>query len=144
MAALIPRGGRYACQLSESSVRLVSPRSSHIHGFVTQETEKEIRPWLLIMFFHTFWRLFALVFGSLVNDLYFAYHGLMCFLWSVMILLNVYGWLVVWSFFNELTEVSKLEDIAHLKVRARAARLSLCRGGEMRRAPLRSDQLWAR
>ncbi|XP_043189188.1 uncharacterized protein LOC122363709 [Amphibalanus amphitrite] len=81
-----------------------------------KESEKEIRPWLLIMFFHTSWRLFALVFGSLVNDLYFAYHGLMCFLWSVMILLNVYGWLVVWSFFNELTEVSKLEDIAHLKM----------------------------
>ena len=71
------------------------------------------------MFCHTFWRLFALVFGSLVNDLYFAYHGLMCFLWSVMVLLNVYSWLVVWSFFNELTEVSKLEDIAHLKVRDR-------------------------
>ena len=68
------------------------------------------------MFCHTCWRLFALVFGSLVNDLYFAYHGLLCFLWSALLLLNVYGWLVVWSFFNELTEVSKLEDIAHLKV----------------------------
>ena len=81
-----------------------------------QETERQIRPWLLVMFGHTGWRLFALVFGSLVNDLYFAYHGLLCFIWSALILLNVYGWLVVWSFFNELTEVSKLEDIAHLKV----------------------------
>ncbi|XP_037087084.1 uncharacterized protein LOC119108702 [Pollicipes pollicipes] len=81
-----------------------------------KENEKQIRPWLLIMFFHTCWRAFAIVFASLVNDMYFVYHGLMCFIWSSMILLNVYGWLVVWSFFNELTEVSKLEDIAHLKM----------------------------
>ena len=68
------------------------------------------------MFVHTVWRLFAFVFSALVNDTYFTYHWLTCVLWSLMVPLNVYGWLVVWSMFNELTEVSRLEDIANLKV----------------------------
>lgn len=90
--------------------------SSLLLQALRQEKEKQIRPWLLVMFFHTGWRAFAIVFASLVNDMYFVYHGLMCFIWSGVIVLNVYGWLVVWSFFNELAEVSKLEDIAHLKM----------------------------
>ena len=42
-------------------------------------------------------------------------------MWAVMVPLNVYCWLVVWSMFNELTEVSRLEDIADLKVSSRSA-----------------------
>ncbi|XP_037070114.1 uncharacterized protein LOC119091429 isoform X2 [Pollicipes pollicipes] len=91
------------------------------------EDERRIRPWLLFMIFHTIWRTFAFVFSSIVNDMYFSYHGVMCFLWAVMVLLNVYGWLVVWSFFNELAEVSKLEDIAHLKLTERASSLNTTR-----------------
>lgn len=83
---------------------------------LTSEDESRIRPWLLVMFIHSSWKCFSIVYFSIVNDLYYTYHGLMCFVWSIMILFNIYSWVVVWSFFNELSEVSKLEDIAHMKM----------------------------
>ncbi|XP_043190331.1 uncharacterized protein LOC122364215 [Amphibalanus amphitrite] len=100
-----------------------------------EEYEPRIRPWLLAMLFHTVWRFFAFIFAAFVNDMYFSYHGLMCAAWAAMVPLNVYCWLIVWSMFNELTEVSRLEDIACMKMGGTLNSLptSMLSGGNSRR-----------
>lgn len=40
----------------------------------------------------------------------------MLLLWGCFTILNVYGWLLVYSLYLELSDLSKLEDLAHLRV----------------------------
>ena len=83
---------------------------------ILQELEQRIRPWLWCMLLFTGWRVFALVFASLVNDLVFGYHQAMLWLWLIFFALNAYGWLVVYSLYMELCDLTRLEDLAKLKV----------------------------
>jgi hypothetical protein len=41
----------------------------------------------------------------------------MTILWIIIISVSIYGWLVVYSLYLELSDLTKLEDLAHLRVR---------------------------
>lgn len=81
-----------------------------------KEHEKRIVPWLYCYGVFTAFRLFAFVFSSFVNDLIFAYNILMVLCWIVFSVAGVYGWLLVYSLYLELSDLTKLEDLAHLRM----------------------------
>uniref|UniRef100_A0A1A9VGF8 Uncharacterized protein n=1 Tax=Glossina austeni TaxID=7395 RepID=A0A1A9VGF8_GLOAU len=81
-----------------------------------KEYERKILPWLWTFAIFTIWRTLALLFFAIVNDLYFAYNALITFLWSVFVLISIYGLCVVYSLFLELADLTKLEDLAHLRM----------------------------
>ncbi|XP_065367794.1 uncharacterized protein pasi2 [Calliphora vicina] len=81
-----------------------------------KEYERKILPWLWTFAIFTVWRLLSLLFFAIVNDLYFAYNAVMVFMWSVFILFSILGWCVVYSLFLELVDLTKLEDLAHLRM----------------------------
>lgn len=43
----------------------------------------------------------------------------MCLLWTIIIVISVYGWIVVYSLYIELSDLTRLEDLAHLRVSIR-------------------------
>ncbi|XP_066584286.1 uncharacterized protein pasi2 [Prorops nasuta] len=81
-----------------------------------KEYEKKMVPWLYSFAVFTVFRLFAFIFFSIVNDMIFAYNILMCLLWIVFICFSIYGWLVVYSLYLELSDLTRLEDLAHLRI----------------------------
>ncbi|KAK8394080.1 hypothetical protein O3P69_006348 [Scylla paramamosain] len=81
-----------------------------------KENEMRLEPWIWCMAIFTVWRSLVIIYASIVNDMVFTYHILMCLLWILFILGNVYAWLVVHSFYHELCEVTKLEDVARVKM----------------------------
>ncbi|KAH8351101.1 hypothetical protein KR084_003785 [Drosophila pseudotakahashii] len=81
-----------------------------------KEYEKKVMPWLWTFAVFTVWRALALIFFAIVNDLYFAYNVIMVLLWSIFCLGSIYGWAVVYSLFLELVDLTKLEDLAHLRM----------------------------
>ena len=64
----------------------------------------------------TGFRFFAFLFFAIVNDLIFFYNITMTMLWIMIIAFSIYGWLVVYSLYLELSDLTKLEDLAHLRV----------------------------
>lgn len=81
-----------------------------------KEYEKKMVPWLYSFAIFTLFRLFAFIFFSIVNDMIFAYNILMCLLWIVFVCISAYGWLLVYSLYLELSDLTRLEDLAHLRV----------------------------
>ncbi|KAH8294820.1 hypothetical protein KR018_003372, partial [Drosophila ironensis] len=81
-----------------------------------KEYERKVMPWLWTFAIFTVWRALALIFFAIVNDLYFAYNVIMVLLWSIFCLVSIYGWAVVYSLFLELVDLTKLEDLAHLRM----------------------------
>eukprot|EP00099_Drosophila_melanogaster_P022413 NP_649883.1 pasiflora 2, isoform A [Drosophila melanogaster] len=81
-----------------------------------KEYERKVMPWLWSFAIFTVWRALALIFFAIVNDLYFAYNVIMVLLWTIFCVLSIYGWAVVYSLFLELVDLTKLEDLAHLRM----------------------------
>lgn len=81
-----------------------------------KEIEKSMLPWLFASAVFFIWRTFAIIFASIVNDMIFGYHVAMCLLWIMFILLGAFGWVVVYSLYLELSDLTKLEDLAHLRL----------------------------
>ncbi|XP_063230643.1 uncharacterized protein LOC134535462 isoform X2 [Bacillus rossius redtenbacheri] len=81
-----------------------------------QEHERKMLPWIYIFAVFTLFRLFAFVFASIVNDMIFGYNVAMCLLWMVFTVASAYGWLLVYSLYLELSDLTKLEDLAHLRM----------------------------
>ncbi|KAG8190709.1 hypothetical protein JTE90_004212 [Oedothorax gibbosus] len=81
-----------------------------------KEFEQKFRPWLLAMFLFTVWRLIAIFYRSIVNDLYFSYHQAMLVIWIMLCAANVFMWLIVLSNYQELADITRLEDMAKLKM----------------------------
>lgn len=81
-----------------------------------KEYEKKMIPWLYSFAIFTIFRLFAFIFFSIVNDLIFSYNIMICLFWIVFSLLTMYGWLIVYSLYIELSDLTRLEDLAHLRV----------------------------
>lgn len=73
-------------------------------------------PWLWTFAVFTIFRLLAFLFFAIVNDLIFAYNILMVLVWSVICVGSVYGWILIYSLYLELADLTKLEDLAHLRV----------------------------
>ena len=81
-----------------------------------KEYEKNMIPWLYAAGFFLAWRTFSIIFASIVNDMIFGYHIAMCLIWVAIILIGSFGWVVVYSLFLELSDLTKLEDLAHLRM----------------------------
>ncbi|XP_054281441.1 uncharacterized protein LOC128999106 isoform X2 [Macrosteles quadrilineatus] len=81
-----------------------------------KEYEHKIVPWLYVFAVFTILRFLAWLFFSIVNDLIFGYNITMCLLWAVFTALNIYGWILVYSLYLELSDLTKLEDLAHLRM----------------------------
>ncbi|XP_011707149.1 PREDICTED: uncharacterized protein LOC105462326, partial [Wasmannia auropunctata] len=81
-----------------------------------KEYEKKMVPWLYSFAIFTLFRFFAFIFFSIVNDMIFAYNILMCLLWIAFICISAYGWLLVYSLYLELHDLTRLEDLAHLRI----------------------------
>ncbi|XP_054709071.1 uncharacterized protein LOC129218773 [Uloborus diversus] len=81
-----------------------------------KEFEGKFRPWLLCMLVFTAWRAIAIFYRSVVNDLYFSYHQAMLVIWILLIAGNVFVWFIVLSNYQELADITRLEDMAKLKM----------------------------
>uniref|UniRef100_A0A6B2EE62 Uncharacterized protein n=1 Tax=Phlebotomus kandelakii TaxID=1109342 RepID=A0A6B2EE62_9DIPT len=81
-----------------------------------KEYEKRIRPWLWVFAIFIIFRTLAFLFFAILNDLIFAYNILMVLCWIVILPASVYGWLLVYSLYLELADLTKLEDLAHLRM----------------------------
>lgn len=81
-----------------------------------KEFESRMVPWLYVFGVFGLFRIFAFIFFAIVNDRIFAYNTLIVLFWTIFSGLNVYGWLLVYSLYRELNDLTKLEDLAHLRV----------------------------
>ncbi|XP_067141760.1 uncharacterized protein pasi2 [Centruroides vittatus] len=81
-----------------------------------KENERKFRHWLIAIVLFTSWRFVGTFFRSLVNDLYFSYHQAMLVIWILLMVANVFFGLVVLSNYQELSNITRLEDMAKLKV----------------------------
>lgn len=83
-------------------------------------------PWLWAYGIFLGFRFFAFLFFAIVNDLIFAYNIMMTILWIMIIAVSLYGWLLIYSLYLELSDLTKLEDLAHLRVRLNLKFYYLC------------------
>ncbi|XP_003737882.1 uncharacterized protein LOC100900661 [Galendromus occidentalis] len=90
--------------------------SAQIISALRKEQEARFRPWLYSMAAFTVWRFCAIIFRSIANDLYYAYHILMLLIWAALIAGNVFAGLVVLSNYQELSDITRLEDLARSKM----------------------------
>lgn len=81
-----------------------------------KELESRMVPWLYVFGVFTLFRIFAMIFFAIVNDRIFAYNSMIVFLWTIFSAASVYGWVLVYSLYRELRDLTKLEDLAHLRV----------------------------
>lgn len=81
-----------------------------------KELELKFKPWLLTMVGFITIRFLAIIFQSVANDLYFTYHRAILLLWIVLIPANIFALLVVYSNYQELSDITKIEDMAKLKM----------------------------
>ncbi|CAH0549471.1 unnamed protein product [Brassicogethes aeneus] len=81
-----------------------------------KEYENKMLPWLYVFGPFTVFRFLAFLFFSIVNDMIFTYNIFMCLLWTFFIIVSVYGWVLVYSLYIELSDLTKLEDLAHLRM----------------------------
>ena len=56
-----------------------------------------------------------MIFELIVNDLYYLYHQLNFVLWTLFSTINLFAYLVVLSNYQELKDLSKLQDLAKEK-----------------------------
>ena len=86
------------------------------------EKETGFKAWLISMGIFTPWRIVAWVYAFIVNDMIFAYHIIMFFVWLFFNIINVMAWMVMYSLYLELTGISQLEDMAKLKMDTMSSR----------------------
>jgi len=118
----------YVGNLHVRNSLIVCALFSLIGGFVTlitsvllvialrKEYERKVVPWLWSMGAFIVFRFLAFLLFAIVNDLYFAYNVLMVMCWVVILGGLSYGWTTVWSLYLELADLTKLEDLAHLRM----------------------------
>ncbi|KAG8037985.1 hypothetical protein G9C98_006310 [Cotesia typhae] len=81
-----------------------------------KEYEKRMVPWLYCFAAFTVFRVFAYLFFCIVNDMIFAYNIMICLLWLLFLCYSIYGWLTVYTLYIELSDLTRLEDLAHLRI----------------------------
>lgn len=97
-------------------VQVESRLNWNFSKYFQQEYERKIRPWLWSFAVFTVLRALATLFFGIVNDLIFPYNILMLLFWILSLIGCVWSWLIVYTFFVELAGLSKLEDLAQLRV----------------------------
>jgi len=80
------------------------------------EKETGFKGWLYTMAFFTPWKIVSWVFSSIVNDMIFGYHIFTFFNWAFLHVFNICAFIVIYSLYLELTGISKLEDMAKVKM----------------------------
>ena len=68
------------------------------------------------MGFLTVWKIITWVYNGIVNDPIFAYNYLMLIIWFFLNIMNVFSWLCIYSLYLELDDLTKIQDMAKLKV----------------------------
>ncbi|RWS04926.1 uncharacterized protein B4U79_06174 [Dinothrombium tinctorium] len=81
-----------------------------------KEHEIKFKHWIRAMALFIVFRVASLIFQSIANDIYFFYHQFMLIFWTLLIVVNVFMFLVVISNFQELSDITRLEDMAKLKM----------------------------
>lgn len=81
-----------------------------------KEQETAFKGWLYTMGVFTVWKIVAWGFSCIVNDPIFAYHIIMAIAWLFFNVLNVFSFLCVHSLYLELSDLTKLQDLARLKM----------------------------
>lgn len=81
-----------------------------------KEREEEFKQWLRAMALFIVIRAVATLFQSIANDLYFTYHQAMLLLWFFFTITNIFAFLTVVSNYQELSNITRLEDMAQLKM----------------------------
>lgn len=81
-----------------------------------KEQETQFKAWLITMGLFTCWRIVSWGFSAIVNDMIFTYHILMFIVWMILNVLDVLSWICIYSLYLELTDLTKLQDIARLKM----------------------------
>lgn len=81
-----------------------------------KEQETAFKGWLFSMGFFTPWKIVAWAFAGIVNDMIFAYNIIMLIAWFFFNILNVFSFLCIYSLYLELTDLTKLQDLARLKM----------------------------
>lgn len=107
--------------IASAALLLVSASYLLVASFILmsalkKEHEIKFKHWLRAMAIFIVVRTLALFFQSLVNDLYFGYHQAMLILWLLLTSCNVFAFLIVYSNYQELTNITRLEDMAKLKM----------------------------
>lgn len=81
-----------------------------------KEHERRVVPWLYTFAAFAIFKFIAWMFVSTVNDQIFRYNMAMLLLWGIFTVMNVYGWILVYSLYLELFDLTKLEDLAQLRM----------------------------
>jgi len=81
-----------------------------------KEQEKAFKGWLYCMGFLTVWKIITWVYNGIVNDPIFAYNYLMLIIWFFLNIMNVFSWLCIYSLYLELDDLTKIQDMAKLKM----------------------------
>src|SRR5690606_29346846 len=74
-----------------------------------KEQEQRFYQFLIAMLVYMLARFAALIFEGLVNDPIYLYHQINLALWTLILLLDAYAFLVVYSNYQELSDLTKLE-----------------------------------
>lgn len=105
--------GRTSKGTDENCAGETTKLQSEIHS---QEHEKQFHPWLIAFGAFCVLRFFAFLFFSIVNDLTFFYNMTMCMAWFFLVGMSFYAWALVYTLYLELRGLTKLEDLAQLRV----------------------------
>ena len=68
------------------------------------------------MAFFTPWKWLTWLYAGIVNDQIFAYNIIMLIAWFIFNVLNTASFVCIWSLYLELNDLTKLQDLARLKV----------------------------
>ncbi len=82
-----------------------------------KEQETAFKGWLISMGFFAPWKIVAWAFAGIVNDMIFAYNIIMLIAWFFFNIADVISFLCIYSLYLELKDLTKLQDLARLKVK---------------------------
>lgn len=81
-----------------------------------KEDERAFPFWLWTMGIFAPWKIIAWGFAGIVNDMIFVYNVLMLLVWFGLNILNCFAWVVIYSVYLEFGDLSKIQDLARLKM----------------------------
>lgn len=81
-----------------------------------KEHEIKFKHWIYSSALFIICRTVTIFFQSIVNDMYFGYHQAMLIIWLLLLAADVFAFLIVVSNYQELSNITKLEDMAKLKM----------------------------
>jgi len=90
--------------------------SCYLLDGLRKEDEKTFQFWLWTMGIFAPFKVVSWAFSGIVNDMIFVYNVLMLLAWFGFNIINCFGWVCIYSLYLELRDLSKLQDLAKLKM----------------------------